>query len=340
MKIQLTYKYEEIVSIDNLLLAWQEFLRGKRKKYDIQEFSLRLMDNLFSLHRDLIHHTYKHGGYQEFKINDPKPRVIHKAAVSDRLVHHALHRLLSPFFDKIFIADSYSCRRHKGTHRAANGFRKYFYQASQNNTTSCWVLKCDIRKFFANIDHQVLTTILTTYIPDKNILKLLETVIESFSTIQDKRLGLPLGNLTSQLFANIYLNTFDQFIKHNLKAKFYLRYADDFVFLSADKDWLEKQISEVGRFLSDELKLELHPDKIFLKTLASGVDFLGLVNFPDHRILRTSTKRRMIRKIKEKEKDLAIGLIGRDKFYETVNSYLGMLKHCCGEKIRREINKD
>ena len=340
MKIQLTYKYEEIVSIDNLLLAWQEFLRGKRKKYDIQEFSLRLMDNLFSLHRDLIHHTYKHGGYQEFKINDPKPRVIHKAAVSDRLVHHALHRLLSPFFDKIFIADLYSCRRHKGTHRAANGFRKYFYQASQNNTTSCWVLKCDIRKFFANIDHQVLTKILTTYIPDKNILKLLETVIESFSTIQDKRLGLPLGNLTSQLFANIYLNTFDQFIKHNLKAKFYLRYADDFVFLSADKDWLEKQISEVGRFLSDELKLELHPDKIFLKTLASGVDFLGLVNFPDHRILRTSTKRRMIRKIKEKEKDLAIGLIGRDKFYETVNSYLGMLKHCCGEKIRREINKD
>ncbi|OGG95843.1 hypothetical protein A3E04_02250 [Candidatus Kuenenbacteria bacterium RIFCSPHIGHO2_12_FULL_42_14] len=340
MKIQLTYKYEEIVSIDNLLLAWQEFLRGKRKKYDIQEFSLRLMDNLFSLHRDLIHHTYKHGGYQEFKINDPKPRVIHKAAVSDRLVHHALHRLLFPFFDKIFIADSYSCRRHKGTHRAANGFRKYFYQASQNNTTSCWVLKCDIRKFFANIDHQVLTKILTTYIPDKNILKLLETVIESFSTIQDKRLGLPLGNLTSQLFANIYLNTFDQFIKHNLKAKFYLRYADDFVFLSADKDWLEKQISEVGRFLSDELKLELHPDKIFLKTLASGVDFLGLVNFPDHRILRTSTKRRMIRKIKEKEKDLAIGLIGRDKFYETVNSYLGMLKHCCGEKIRREINKD
>ena len=340
MKIQLTYKYEEIVSIDNLLLAWQEFLRCKRKKYDIQEFSLRLMDNLFSLHRDLIHHTYKHGGYQEFKINDPKPRVIHKAAVSDRLVHHALHRLLSPFFDKIFIADLYSCRRHKGTHRAANGFRKYFYQASQNNTTSCWVLKCDIRKFFANIDHQVLTKILTTYIPDKNILKLLETVIESFSTIQDKRLGLPLGNLTSQLFANIYLNTFDQFIKHNLKAKFYLRYADDFVFLSADKDWLEKQISEVGRFLSDELKLELHPDKIFLKTLASGVDFLGLVNFPDHRILRTSTKRRMIRKIKEKEKDLAIGLIGRDKFYETVNSYLGMLKHCCGEKIRREINKD
>ena len=340
MKIQLTYKYEEIVSIDNLLLAWQEFLRGKRKKYDIQEFSLRLMDNLFSLHRDLIHHTYKHGGYQEFKINDPKPRVIHKAAVSDRLVHHALHRLLFPFFDKIFIADLYSCRRHKGTHRAANGFRKYFYQASQNNTTSCWVLKCDIRKFFANIDHQVLTKILTTYIPDKNILKLLETVIESFSTIQDKRLGLPLGNLTSQLFANIYLNTFDQFIKHNLKAKFYLRYADDFVFLSADKDWLEKQISEVGRFLSDELKLELHPDKIFLKTLASGVDFLGLVNFPDHRILRTSTKRRMIRKIKEKEKDLAIGLIGRDKFYETVNSYLGMLKHCCGEKIRREINKD
>ena len=129
-------------------------------------------------------------------------------------------------------------------------------------------------------------------------------------------------------------------MKHKLKAKYYIRYADDFVVMSHDKLRLQELLPKIGDFLQEQLRLNLHPNKISIRTIASGVDFLGLVNFPDHRILRTSTKRRMIRKIKEKEKDLAIGLIGRDKFYETVNSYLGMLKHCCGEKIRREINKD
>ena len=146
-------KFEKIASADNLLEAWREFLPGKRGKRDVQEFQLRLMDNILSLHTDLINGTYRHGGYQAFKISDPKPRDIHKACVRDRLVHHAIYRQLYPFFDRAFIADSFSCRDDKGTLAAINRFRSFAYAASKNNTRTCWVLKCDIRKFFANIDH-------------------------------------------------------------------------------------------------------------------------------------------------------------------------------------------
>ncbi len=174
MKIQLTHSFEDIISIENLLEAWKEFVNGKRNKKDVQEFSLRLMDNIFSLHCDLANHTYNHGGYQAFKINDPKLRDIHKATVRDRLLHHAIYRILYPFFDRTFISDSYSCRLEKGTHKAIKRFREFAYKVSKNNTKTCWVLKCDIKKFFANIDHEILMKILQEYIPDKNIIWLLK----------------------------------------------------------------------------------------------------------------------------------------------------------------------
>jgi retron-type reverse transcriptase len=323
VKIQLSHTFEEIISVENLLAAWQEFIKGKRNKKDVQEFSLHLMDNIFSLHRDLLHHTYKHGGYQAFKINDPKPRDIHKATVRDRLLHHALYRKLYPFFDKTFVSDSYSCRKNKGTHKAINKFREYFYKVSKNNTQTCWILKCDIRKFFANIDHDILLKILGEYIPDKNIINLLENIIASFSV--KPGVGLPLGNLTSQLLVNVYMNKFDQFVKHRMKERYYIRYADDFVFLSEDKALLEKQMLIVNKFLLEELKLEMHPDKVFIKTLASGVDFLGWINFADHRVLRTATKRRMMRRLQESSKK------------ERLNSYLGMLGHGNARKLKMEI---
>ena len=165
MKIQLVHKYNDIISLENFLEAWKEFINGKRNKKDVQEFSLRLMDNIFSLHSDLINHTYKHGGYQAFKINDPKPRDIHKASVRDRLLHHAIYRILYPFFDTAFITDSYSCRVNKGTHKAINRFCEFAYKTSRNNTRTCWALKCDIRKFFANIDHDILINILNYHRP-------------------------------------------------------------------------------------------------------------------------------------------------------------------------------
>src|SRR3990172_6050512 len=163
---QFTHPYEDIISVENLLAAWREFLRGKRKKQDVQEFQYKLMDNILALHRDLKYghgvsiFRYKHGGYKHFRISDPKPRDIHKATVRDRLLHHALYRKLYPFFDRTFIADSYSCRRGKGTHRAMRAFKGYVAKGSCNNTKTLWVLKCDIKKFFANIDHQTLFSIL------------------------------------------------------------------------------------------------------------------------------------------------------------------------------------
>src|SRR3989344_4581511 len=206
------HAYEDIISAENLLAAWKEFLCGKRNKRDVQEFQYRLMDNILALHRDLKNKTYTHGSYYAFNISDPKPRNIHKASVCDRLLHHAIYRQLYPFFDKTFIPDSFSCRIGKGTHRALNRFRKFGYKISKNNTQTCWILKCDIRKFFENINHEVLVNILKEYIPDQNVIGLLEKVIHSFSSALGR--GLPLGNLTSQLFVNIYMNEFDQFIKH------------------------------------------------------------------------------------------------------------------------------
>lgn len=277
------------------------------------------MDNLIALHRDLATGNYRHGGYQAFKINDPKPRDIHKANVRDRLVHHAIYRILYPFFDRTFIADSYSCRVGKGTHKSLTRFKKFAYAVSKNNSRTCWILKGDVRKFFASIDHDILKNVLAEYITDTKILRLLDEVIDSFDR------GLPLGNLTSQLLVNIYMNRFDQFIKHKLKVKYYIRYADDFVVFSDNKGYLMDLVGLIDNFLTQELKLTLHPNKLFIKTLNSGMDFLGWVNFFDYRVLRTATKKRMFKKITERPKP------------EAVNSYLGLLNHGNGYKLQRKV---
>lgn len=320
-------QYNNIITVANLLRAWEEFLRGKKKRSDVAIFQNRLMDNIFNIYRDLKEKTYTHGGYVAFKINDPKPRDIHKATVRDRLVHHLLYRALYEYFDSKFIYDSYSCRIDKGTHRAINRFRNFERIVSKNNTHTCWILKGDIKKFFASIDHEVLKNILAKHIEDKNLLQLLGQIISSFNTDGKHGVGLPLGNLTSQLLVNIYMNEFDQFVKWELKAPFYIRYADDFVFLHQDKKYIESLVSQMSEFLSTHLKLTLHPDKLFIKTFASGVDFLGWVHFPDHRVLRTTTKKRMFRNIKAK-----------DGKKETVQSYLGLLKHGNARKLANSIS--
>jgi retron-type reverse transcriptase len=310
--------------LENLLAGWEEFTRGKKKRKDVQEFGFRLMDNLALLHDDLITFRYRHGGYHAFTIADPKPRNIHKASVRDRVLHHALYHMLYPFFDRTFIFTSFSCRNEKGTHKALDCFNTYARIVSRNHTHTCWVLKMDIRKFFASIDQNTLLKILSTYISDQRILWLLEQVIFSFHSTH-LEVGLPLGNLTSQLLVNIYMNEFDQFAKHRLKAKYYIRYADDFVLLSTDRLWLEQQITLIDKFLREYLHLTLHPDKVSIQTFASGVDFLGWVHFSNHRVPRTTTKRRMFKRIQEHPTP------------ETVQSYLGLLGHGDTFNLRREI---
>jgi len=315
--------FQEICSLENLLLAWKEFKRNKSSRKDVEEFQLYLMDNIIFLHRDLMSKKYIHGLYEAFNISDPKPRNIHKASVRDRLLHHAIYRVLYPYFDTLFIHDSYSCRKNKGTRRAVNRFREFAGKVSKNNTRQCFVLKCDIRKFFASINHERLLEILEYNKLDKDTLWLLGRIIQSFETTPNT--GLPLGNLTSQLLVNIYMNEFDQYVKHRLKVKYYIRYADDFVILSNNKPELHNLLQYIVVNLKDNLLLDLHPDKVYIKTYSSGVDFLGWVNFPHHKVLRTVTKRRMLKNITNNPKQ------------ETTASYLGLLMHGNAHKLSKMI---
>ena len=324
--IQFGDTYESIISVENLLQAWKEFLCGKRNRPDVLQFERNLMASILRLHRDLAEKAYRHSSYHEFHISDPKPRIIHKASVRDRLLHHAVYRSLYPFFDRTFITDSYSCRLEKGTHKAMNKFRTYAYRVSHNHTRTAWVLKCDIKKFFASIDQAILARILRKYIPDADTLWLLAQIVSSFSSTA-KGKGLPLGNLTSQLLVNIYMNEFDQFVKHKLKMKQYIRYADDFVMLSDDRRVLLNMLMPIRSFLLERLLLQLHPLKLSISTLASGVDFLGWVHFPDHRVLRTSARRRMVQNLTVKQGNSAVK-----------ESYLGLLRHGNTDRLVSQVH--
>ena len=321
----LIHNYENVIGMPNLLLAWEEFLIGKKSRKDVQEFQFNLMDNMLSLHEDLASGTYKHGGYQEFKINDPKPRTIHKASVRDRLLHHAVYRVLYYYFNQRFIFDSYSCRISRGPHEAILRFSQFARRVSKNHTRTCWILKCDIRKFFHSIDQHLLLRILEKHIEDKKILHLLGEIIGSFDGGSPAKAGLPLGNLTSQLFCNIYMNEFDQFVKHTLRIKHYVRYADDFVILSEDKPYLQQLLTKINEFLTEKLKLQLHPEKVFIQTFSSGVDCLGWVHFNEHKVLRTKTKQRMFKKLQY------------NNSLPVLSSYLGLLKHGNAVKIKHQL---
>lgn len=308
------HTYNDSIKIENILTVWERFLRGKRHKKDVVLFQSRLAENLAYLHRSLVDRSYEHGGYKAFNISDPKPRNIHKAMVRDRVLHHLIYKELYRYFDVRFIYDSYSCRKNKGTHRALNRFKEFAGKVSKNNTRTCHVLKCDIRRFFASIDQEILMTILKRHIEDPELLRLLEKVISSFYSTRPG-VGLPLGNITSQLLVNVYMHEFDMYVKQELRVKYYLRYADDFAILSDDKQYLENMLVKMDIFLKEKLKLTLHEDKVYIKTYASGIDFLGWVHFPYHRQMRTVTKRKMLRNLNGYPKQ------------ETINSYRGLLSH-------------
>jgi len=329
--------FEQIISLDNLFLAWEKFKIGKTNKLDVQEFNLKLEDNIFNLYSRLKNKTYSHSVYHNFYINDPKRRYISKAYVKDRIVHQAVYQKLYPIFDKSFIHDSYSSRLNKGTHKAINRLKNYCEKVSLKNTQNCFVLKCDIKKFFDSIDHNILLELIQKKITDENTLWLVKNILDSFE--KEKSTGLPLGNVTSQLFCNIYLNELDQFIKHKLKIKYYLRYCDDFAIVNKDKKYLENLIPQIDNFLKQELKLNLHARKTIYRKYLQGVDFLGYVILPHHKVLRTKTKKRMIRKLETKKLELKQNIITQEKFNASLNSYLGMLGHCEGHKVEMEVKK-
>jgi len=313
--------YGDLITLENLFLSWCEFKKGKTKRQDVQEFEFNLEDNIFELYQELKNQTYKHSNYQSFYVSDPKMRHIHKAEIRDRIVHHLISKYLEQIYDQTFIYDSYSCRKDKGTHKAVNRLKQFSLKQSKNNRINFYCLKCDIKKFFDSVDHRILIKILKQKIKDEDILWLIKEIIDSFQ--KDKNKGIPLGNLTSQYFANIYLNELDKFIKHKLKIKHYIRYTDDFVVLSINKDYSLNFIRPINDFLNNKLNLFLHPDKIIIRKYKQGIDFLGYVTLPHYRVLRTKTKKRMFRRINNKN----------------IQSYLGVLKHCCGHKLELKIEK-
>ncbi len=282
-------------------------------------FERNLEDNLFQLREELIAGIYRHGNYKAFRINDPKERQIHKSSVRDRIVHQALVNVIEPIFERSFIYDSYSCRIGKGTHGAVKRLRRFLIKASRNNTRTVYGLKCDIKKFFASVNHSLLLEFICKRIQDDQTRGLLKLVVASFSILQDS--GVPLGNLTSQLFANIYLNELDNFIKNRLREKFYIRYCDDFVIISLSRKHLLDLLPILDSFLKNSLSLELHPNKFTIKNWPQGIDFVGYVSKPYCTVLRTKTKNRMLKKVNQKN----------------LSSYLGLIKHCHSYTLRQKL---
>jgi retron-type reverse transcriptase len=323
------------VSIPNLLDAWNEFKRGKRKKPDVADFELHLEDRIFRLHRELMDKTYTHDPYFDFYVCDPKRRHIHKATVRDRVLHQAIFRALYPIFDKHFIYDSYSSRNYKGTHAGVARLISACRKETKNWRQNAYALKCDIRKFFDSIDHKILRELIIKKVTDPDLLWLIDIIFESFEKQSGK--GLPLGNVTSQLFANIYLNELDQFAKHVLKARYFFRYCDDFVIVDSNKTHLQSLLPRIHKFLADTLQMELHPNKVEIRKIQQGVDFLGYVVLPHAMVVRTHTKQRIIRKMKQAYKDFIQQKISKETFENKKASFLGVLSHGRNRKLSRRI---
>lgn len=337
-----TYKnlFNDIISAENLFSAWDKFKNGKRNKKDVQLFEWNLEGNIFKLHRELKSKTYKHSSYTSFNISDPKPRNIHKARARDRILHHAVFKVLNPIFEAGFISASFSCRVDYGTHKGVVFLQNILRKASKNGKVSCFALKCDIKKFFDTIDHNVLLSILEKKIKDDDTMWLLKQTISSFSSnysLLGINKGVPIGNLTSQLFANIYLNELDKFIKQDLRVKYYLRYTDDFLILSENKEYLENIIPKIVNFLEENLLLKIHEEKTKIRKTSQGIDFLGYVVFQKHRLVRTKTKRRIIKKFKTRIEEYNIGIIFKNSFLQSLQSYLGFLSHADTYKVQHYL---
>ena len=289
------------------------------KKPDVQTFARRLEDNLFTLHNELSRKTYRHSTYTSFWVHDPKQRHIHKAPVVDSVVHHLLYTYLYELFDPTFIYDSYACRKGKGTHKAVDRLEDFVRKVSKNYSNPCWVLHGDIKQFFACVDHEILFSFLKRCTDDPDILWILWQVIDSFHSNVGMGKGIPLGNLTSQVFANIYLNDFDQYMKHEERVSYYVRYADDFVIADSSKEHLYQLIDPVREFLKTRLALDLHPRKLSIRKLTWGIDFLGYIVLPQYRLPRTKTKNRMLTHIGQR--------ISSPNASQMIQSYLGYLSH-------------
>ena len=343
--------FEQVTDYDNLYKAYLNARLCKRYRYEVLRFSAHLEDNLHLIQEQLINGTYKLGRYREFYIYEPKQRLIMAQPFKDRVVQWAIYQVLHPLFVKGYISDSYACIQGRGTHSAVERLH-YWLQQVDRREEKYYYLKLDISKYFYRIDHEVLFSILQRRIKDKKMLDLLSIIVNSDETnfglppgkapgevrkserVSNK--GMPVGNLSSQMFANLYLNELDQYCKRELKIHFYVRYMDDVIILSDSKAQLNEWKREINNFLQTRLRLDLN-NKTCIRPITLGIEFCGYKVWPTHIKLRKSTALKMKRRLKRLQGQYTRGEVTDKRAMQTVNSYMGILKHCDSYQLRRKI---
>ncbi len=322
--------FKEFTKIDNLYPAWLRFRSGKRERSDVIIFERNLESELLTLSEELISGTYSHGTYHNFFVRDPKYRAIHKALVRDRIVHQALFDELYPLFDQRFFFDSYSSRIDKGTQAAIARIWHFIKQESSNLNREVYVFHGDVDNFFASINHMTLLSLIAKKVKDKGYIKLCRTIINSFDL--GNRTGVPLGNLTSQVFANVYLHELDYYVKQTCSVRCYIRYNDDFFIVARDKAFLDTISQNIKAFLSHNLGLSLPDNKILIRKLSAGVDMLGVVAFPFGLVPRRRVSRAALRVASEAMETGYTTTIGKQ-----LNSYIGLLGQSKSFLLREKL---
>jgi retron-type reverse transcriptase len=340
--------YGELCFYENLLEAFRKAAKGKSGKCYVMEFRKNTKENLLQLQKELVSMTYEPQPMKTFVICDPKTRVISASAFRDRIVHHALCNVIEPIFDKSFIFDSCANRKGKDAHLALERFDKFkkmvsgggklIRNAKDNNMVCGYALKADIKHYFDSVNHEVLIRILKRKIKDDNVMWLIQKILSNHNSDN----GMPIGNLTSQFFANVYLNELDYFVKHRLKAKCYIRYVDDFVILNRNKEVLAEWKISIDEFLKS-IKLELHPEKSRIYPLHKGINLLGFRVFYHFKLLYKRNIRRFDKRLESLSESYRKGEISRKCMDRRIEGWLAYAKlantYNSRRRIREEISK-
>lgn len=328
--------FPEIVTFDNLHAAYVKAARGKRYTHGALKFTERLEENLIQLQNELMWGQWRPRPTRRFTIFEPKERIIHAAAFRDRVVHHAVMNVLEPIWDGLFIEDSFACRAGKGTHAGVIRLERML-QSAEARWGRVYCLKADVSKFFPSINHAALAAIAGRKIKCRRTLAIIEAVIyaEGDRADPDSR-GMPIGNLLSQWMANLYLNELDHLAKHDLKARYYLRYMDDFIILHGDKAELWRMRREIETFLAERLALTLNR-KTGIFPVSQGIDFLGYRIWRDHRLLRKSSSRRMLKTLRRFQTLYALGRVPYARIQASIMSWLGHCRHCNSHRVRARV---
>lgn len=328
--------YPKIYDFENLYNAYLKARRGHRYDRQVLTFTNHLESELIQLQNELIWKTYRTGKYRRFFVHDPKTREVAALPFRDRVLQHALCSVLEPLFERKFIYDSYACRKQKGTHEGTDRVTDFLRRAVRR-WDKPYCLKGDIRQYFPSINHAVLLSIIQRTIACEDTLRLIKEILSSWVDVSDPDpKGLPIGNLTSQLWANVYLDHLDHFVKEVLCVPLYVRYMDDFVIISGSKVELWGIRKEIEVFLNNKLKLSLN-GKTSIFPVSHGVDFLGYRIWPDHRLLRKRSVKRMRRALKYFQNAYQKGSVDIERINATLQSWLGHAKHADTYRLREKL---